>query len=291
LASTNIHVTGFGSAAFDGEFHMKMVSTRLYRAPEVILRLGWGHPCDMWSIGCILFELYNGKAPLFHTDDDLEHLVMMEETLGPFPSKMVMGSRLSSRQLGTKQCFDRKGAVLWPKKAKKGHRPRLVRKGSAIHLKDDRSCRTLEEWIPTKQKIDADFLSLLQSLLVYSVDERITARGTLQHTFCTSFSEKEYAKYLRRRNADWNAWNGVGGSVDQGGGDVGSDGDDDTSSDEEDDLAIESMESNPDVSLGHLNVDALIGQGFGRSLATGKGRCENLETSYFFLTVFRLVGQ
>ena len=26
--------------------------------PEVILELGWSQPCDVWSIGCILFELY-----------------------------------------------------------------------------------------------------------------------------------------------------------------------------------------------------------------------------------------
>ena len=24
------------------------------------LELGWSQPCDMWSIGCIMFELYTG---------------------------------------------------------------------------------------------------------------------------------------------------------------------------------------------------------------------------------------
>lgn len=24
------------------------------------LELGWSHPCDVWSIGCILFEYYLG---------------------------------------------------------------------------------------------------------------------------------------------------------------------------------------------------------------------------------------
>ena len=28
-----------------------IVSTRHYRAPEVILELGWAQPCDVWSIG------------------------------------------------------------------------------------------------------------------------------------------------------------------------------------------------------------------------------------------------
>ena len=25
-----------------------------------LLELGWSYPCDMWSIGCIMFELYTG---------------------------------------------------------------------------------------------------------------------------------------------------------------------------------------------------------------------------------------
>ena len=50
----------FGSATFDWEHHSTIVSTRHYRAPEVILELGWSQPCDVWSVGCILFELYLG---------------------------------------------------------------------------------------------------------------------------------------------------------------------------------------------------------------------------------------
>jgi serine/threonine protein kinase len=37
-----------------------IVSTRHYRAPEVILGLGWSYPCDMWSVGCIMVELLTG---------------------------------------------------------------------------------------------------------------------------------------------------------------------------------------------------------------------------------------
>ena len=54
-----------------------MVSTRHYRAPEIILNLGWSFPCDIWSIGCILVEFFTGDA-LFQTHDNLEHLAMME---------------------------------------------------------------------------------------------------------------------------------------------------------------------------------------------------------------------
>lgn len=44
-------------------YHSTVVSTRHYRAPEVILGLGWSFPADMWSIGCIIAELATGEIP------------------------------------------------------------------------------------------------------------------------------------------------------------------------------------------------------------------------------------
>jgi serine/threonine protein kinase len=40
------------------------VSTRYYRAPEMILRLNYGKEVDLWSIGCIFAEMIKG-VPLF----------------------------------------------------------------------------------------------------------------------------------------------------------------------------------------------------------------------------------
>uniref|UniRef100_A0AAZ3SR03 dual-specificity kinase n=1 Tax=Oncorhynchus tshawytscha TaxID=74940 RepID=A0AAZ3SR03_ONCTS len=60
VKDTTVRLVDFGSATFDHEHHSTIISTRHYRAPEVILELGWSHPCDVWSIGCILFEYYEG---------------------------------------------------------------------------------------------------------------------------------------------------------------------------------------------------------------------------------------
>jgi len=43
---------------------------------------------DIWSIGCILIELYTGSL-LFGTHENREHLAMMEKVLGRFPSHML----------------------------------------------------------------------------------------------------------------------------------------------------------------------------------------------------------
>lgn len=106
---TDVRLIDFGSATFDHEHHSTIVSTRHYRAPEVILELGWSQPCDVWSIGyvyqktpktifliliklflysCIMFELYLGIT-LFQTHDNREHLAMMERILGVIPYRMA----------------------------------------------------------------------------------------------------------------------------------------------------------------------------------------------------------
>ncbi len=76
--SSEIKVIDFGSATFEDQYHSSIVSTRHYRAPEVILGLGWSYACDLWSVGCILVELLAGDA-LFQTHENLEHLAMMEK--------------------------------------------------------------------------------------------------------------------------------------------------------------------------------------------------------------------
>jgi dual-specificity kinase len=88
LKDTAIFLIDFGSAIFETDRHSAVVSTRHYRAPEIVLGLGWSFPCDMWSLGCILIELYIGK-PLFQTHENEEHLKMMEIVIGYFPMKMV----------------------------------------------------------------------------------------------------------------------------------------------------------------------------------------------------------
>lgn len=77
LLNPEIRLIDFGSATFNDEYHSTVVSTRHYRAPEIILNLGWSFACDIWSIGCILVEFFTGDA-LFQTHDNLEHLAMME---------------------------------------------------------------------------------------------------------------------------------------------------------------------------------------------------------------------
>ena len=59
-------VIDFGGATFEDQHHSSVINTRQYRAPEVILGLGWDTASDMWSVGCIIMEFYIGEL-LFAT--------------------------------------------------------------------------------------------------------------------------------------------------------------------------------------------------------------------------------
>ncbi|VEU20509.1 DEKNAAC101253 [Brettanomyces naardenensis] len=92
LRDPKIFTIDFGSAIFDDEYHSSVVSTRHYRAPEIVLGTGWSFPCDIWSVGCILVELLTGDA-LFRTHENAQHLAMMEKVVGePIDLKLVRQS-------------------------------------------------------------------------------------------------------------------------------------------------------------------------------------------------------
>ena len=111
LLDTEIRLIDFGSATFDDEYHSSVVSTRHYRAPEIILNLGWSYPCDIWSIGCILVEFFTGDA-LFQTHDNLEHLAMMESVCGgriePRIVRQVQSSGRNNRNTAAQSVFTSK---------------------------------------------------------------------------------------------------------------------------------------------------------------------------------------
>ena len=71
---------GFGGIITD------YVATRWYRAPEMLLgSVDYGKPIDMWSVGCILYELIVGK-PLLTGRSTKEMISLMFEITG-FPDR------------------------------------------------------------------------------------------------------------------------------------------------------------------------------------------------------------
>ncbi|KAL1464512.1 hypothetical protein WDU94_004151 [Cyamophila willieti] len=156
----DIRLIDFGSATFDDEHHSTIVSTRHYRAPEVILELGWAQPCDVWSIGCIIFELYLGIT-LFQTHDNREHLAMMERILGTIPYRMA-------RKTKTKYFYH--GKLDWDEKSTGG---RYVRE----------NCKPLHRYIQAEDDEHRQLFDLISKMLEYEPSERITLTEALRHPF------------------------------------------------------------------------------------------------------------
>lgn len=171
LLDGEIRLIDFGSATFDDEYHSSVVSTRHYRAPEIILNLGWSFPCDIWSIGCILVEFFTGDA-LFQTHDNLEHLAMMESVIGNRIDtalvKKVMAGRGGSSNSASK--YFNRSKIDYPNT-----------ETTRASRKYVRAMKSLTEFIPTNTPFNRSFLDLLQQIFVYDPKNRITAKEALKH--------------------------------------------------------------------------------------------------------------
>ncbi|GAB0135653.1 hypothetical protein EsDP_00003984 [Epichloe bromicola] len=172
LLDTEIRLIDFGSATFQDEYHSSVVSTRHYRAPEIILGLGWSFPCDIWSIGCILVEFFTGDA-LFQTHENLEHLAMMEA---------VVGSRIDSHLVQTvNKMSARSGgnpASKYFKRLKLDYPAADTTRGSRRFVK---AMKHLNDIIPSNNQFFKQFLDLLRKIFVYDPAQRITAKQALNH--------------------------------------------------------------------------------------------------------------
>ena len=78
---TSIQLIDFGSSCFENRTIFKYIQSRFYRAPEVMFQMKYGTQIDMWSLGCVIYELLFGK-PLFNGKSEGEMMVLIAEVLG-----------------------------------------------------------------------------------------------------------------------------------------------------------------------------------------------------------------
>ncbi|XP_046703127.1 dual specificity protein kinase CLK2b isoform X3 [Silurus meridionalis] len=167
LKNTAVKVVDFGSATFDHEHHSTIVSTRHYRAPEVILELGWSQPCDVWSIGCILLEYYLGYT-FFQAHDNTEHLAMMEIIQGPIPSRMIRKTRKLKYFFG--------GRLVWDKNTPAGR-----------HV--THTCKPLCQYLLSKSEDHYQLFSLLEMMLELEPERRLSISSSIHHPFFSSLHD------------------------------------------------------------------------------------------------------
>uniref|UniRef100_A0A8C1Q1T5 mitogen-activated protein kinase n=1 Tax=Cyprinus carpio TaxID=7962 RepID=A0A8C1Q1T5_CYPCA len=125
------------------------VVTRWYRAPEVILN--WMHytqTVDIWSVGCIMGEMFNGKT-LFKGKDYMDQLTQIMKVTGtPGPEFIEkLESPEAKSYVRSQPRYPRKDfSTLFPRASKKA-------------------------------------VDLLEKMLVLDADARLTADGALAHSY------------------------------------------------------------------------------------------------------------
>eukprot|EP00049_Salpingoeca_infusionum_P011396 m.198258 g.198258 ORF g.198258 m.198258 type:complete len:431 (-) comp14919_c0_seq1:2555-3847(-) len=124
------------------------ISTRWYRAPECLLTNGYyGHKMDVWSVGCVMFEVMS-LYPLFPGANELDQINKIHEIVGT-PSAAVLNK---------------------------------IRKNSS-HFKanfPNHPGKGLAKLLPQASR---DCIELLQGMLEYDPDARLSARQCLKHPY------------------------------------------------------------------------------------------------------------
>ncbi|XP_054884525.1 dual specificity tyrosine-phosphorylation-regulated kinase 4 isoform X2 [Poeciliopsis prolifica] len=153
----NIKVVDFGSSCYEQQRVYTYIQSRFYRSPEVILGHPYSMAIDMWSLGCILAELYTGY-PLFPGESEVEQIACIMEVLGTPPNDFVQSA--SRRKL----FFDSKG------------NPRNITNSKGKKRKPD----SVEMSAALKTN-DPLFLDFIQRCLAWDPAKRMTPDEGLQH--------------------------------------------------------------------------------------------------------------
>ncbi|KAK7431825.1 hypothetical protein QQZ08_001766 [Neonectria magnoliae] len=86
----------FGQARI-GDKHSGDVMPDFYRAPEVILGMEWDSKIDIWSMGVMIWDLFEGGRLFYALKDrvlnDEQHLAEMVSLMGPPPPSFIQRSK------------------------------------------------------------------------------------------------------------------------------------------------------------------------------------------------------
>jgi serine/threonine protein kinase len=167
----NIVLIDFGSAReFAKRPQNKELQDRRFRAPEMILSIkNYGYAVDIWSIGCVVFQLLTGFDLFFPYDTplntDRHHLFLMEKNLGPMPDSMIKKSRRKRFLFDT----DRRTK-------KRTYHIRGVDKINRIFLKD----RLINQYLFSNNEA-AEIADFLENIFVYEPEKRPTVQELMKH--------------------------------------------------------------------------------------------------------------
>ncbi|XP_034390326.1 homeodomain-interacting protein kinase 2 isoform X2 [Cyclopterus lumpus] len=187
-----VKVIDFGSASHVSKAVCSTyLQSRYYRAPEIILGLPFCEAIDMWSLGCVIAELFLGW-PLYPGASEYDQTRYISQTQG-LPAEYLLSA-------GTKttRFFNRdpdSTYPLWRLKTQEDHEGETGIKSKEarkyiFNCLDDMAqvnmSSDLEGSEMLAEKADRrEFIDLLTKMLTIDADKRITPIETLNHPFVT----------------------------------------------------------------------------------------------------------
>ncbi|CAN6461442.1 unnamed protein product [Victoria cruziana] len=109
VQSAEIKIIDFGSACMETRTVYSYIQSRYYRSPEVLLGYPYTTAIDMWSVGCIVAELFLG-FPLFPGASEFDLIRRMRETLGGHPPDYILRDAKNAnkffKHVGSIHCLD-----------------------------------------------------------------------------------------------------------------------------------------------------------------------------------------
>ena len=164
---TGIKIIDFGSSCYTDQSQYEYIQSRYYRAPEILLGLNYGCEIDMWSLGCILCELYCG-IPIFPGENEYDMIYYIMEYIGLPPKDLI---EKSPKKL---DFFNEDGKP-------------LEKKNSLGKIRKPNK-KSIEAFLINADK---DFIDLIKNILKWKKEERFSPEDALKHKWIIKNLTKE----------------------------------------------------------------------------------------------------
>ncbi|KFZ00370.1 hypothetical protein V500_01073 [Pseudogymnoascus sp. VKM F-4518 (FW-2643)] len=157
----NAVLSDFGSAVRGDKKRNHDAQPNVYRSPEVMLKTEWSYPVDIWNVGVMIWDLFEGKHMFYGNDPDGKgcstraHLAEVIGMLGPPPADFL------KRGIRSHEFFAEDGT--WK---------------SDVEVPQYTSLERSEEFLEGKTKVM--FLDFMRGMLQWRPEDRKTAKELLE---------------------------------------------------------------------------------------------------------------
>lgn len=192
-----VKIIDFGSSCYVTDRQSSYIQSRSYRAPEVVLGLPYDGKIDIWSLGCVIAEMYTGQVT-FQNDSVVSMLSRIEAICGAFPRHMIENGRQSDHFFTPTGLLYEKNEVdeeLHPDSSRSFteedsdesffniYQPKTTTMAERLGFDADLMSRSRHTWEEDEKALFVDFVT---KLLTVDPDKRPTADEALEHPWILS---------------------------------------------------------------------------------------------------------